>query len=108
MRELAGLTGEENVYDLYCGAGSITLYLAGAAKHVAGVELVPESVADAKVNAEFNGITNVSFTAGDMKKIFDPAFVAQARQTRCGGHRSTTRRHGRTRGAPPAWNWTRR
>jgi len=77
VRELAGLTGKENVYDLYCGAGSITLYLAGSAKHVAGVELVPESVADAHVNAEFNGITNVSFTAGDMKKIFDPAFVAK-------------------------------
>jgi len=77
VRELAGLTGKENVYDLYCGAGSITLYVAGAAKHVAGVELVPESIADAKVNAELNGITNVSFTAGDMKKIFDPAFVAK-------------------------------
>ncbi len=75
-RELAGLTGAENVYDLYCGAGSITLYLAGAAKHVAGLELVPESVADAKVNAAFNGITNVSFAAGDMKKVLDPAFVA--------------------------------
>lgn len=44
---------------------------------MAGVELVPESIADAKVNAELNGITNVSFTAGDMKKIFDPAFVAK-------------------------------
>jgi 23S rRNA (uracil1939-C5)-methyltransferase len=76
-RELAGLTGAENVYDLYCGAGSITLYLAAAAKHVAGVELVPESVADARVNAAFNGITNVSFAAGDMKKVLDPAFVAQ-------------------------------
>ena len=76
-RELAGLTGAENVYDLYCGAGSITLYLAAAAKHVAGVELVPESVADARVNATFNGITNVSFAAGDMKKVLDPAFVAQ-------------------------------
>lgn len=76
VRDLAGLTGKENVYDLYCGAGSITLYVAGAAKHVAGVELVPESIADAKLNADFNGITNVSFTVGDMKKIFDPAFVA--------------------------------
>ncbi|HRH70235.1 MAG TPA: 23S rRNA (uracil(1939)-C(5))-methyltransferase RlmD [Flavobacteriales bacterium] len=76
-RDLAGLTGAENVYDLYCGAGSITLYLAGAARHVAGVELVPESVADARVNAAFNDITNVSFTAGDMKKVLDPAFVAQ-------------------------------
>lgn len=76
-RELAGLTGQENVYDLYCGAGSITLYLAAAAKHVAGVELVPESVADARVNAEFNGITNVSFASGDMKKVLDAAFVQQ-------------------------------
>ncbi|HRH39214.1 MAG TPA: 23S rRNA (uracil(1939)-C(5))-methyltransferase RlmD, partial [Flavobacteriales bacterium] len=74
-RELAGLTGAENVYDLYCGAGSITLYLAGMAKHVAGVELVPESVADARLNAELNGITNVSFTAGDMKKMLDADFT---------------------------------
>lgn len=74
-RELAGLTGTENVYDLYCGAGSITLYLAAAAKHVAGVELVPESVADARVNAALNGITNVSFTSGDMKKVMDVEFV---------------------------------
>ncbi|MBL7952128.1 MAG: 23S rRNA (uracil(1939)-C(5))-methyltransferase RlmD [Flavobacteriales bacterium] len=74
-RDLAGLTGEENVYDLYCGAGSITLYLAAKAKHVAGVELVPESVADARVNADLNGITNVSFTSGDMKKVMDAAFV---------------------------------
>ncbi|MEO8588897.1 MAG: 23S rRNA (uracil(1939)-C(5))-methyltransferase RlmD [Flavobacteriales bacterium] len=77
VRDLAGLTGVENVYDLYCGAGSITLYLAGQAKHIAGVELVPESVADARVNADFNGIANVSFAAGDMKKVLDPAFVAQ-------------------------------
>ncbi len=75
VRELAGLTGTENVYDLYCGAGSITLYVAGMAKHVVGVELVPESVADARVNAELNGITNVSFAVGDMKKTFDADFV---------------------------------
>ena len=77
VRDLAGLTGEENVYDLYCGAGSITLYLAGQAKKITGVELVPESVADARVNADLNGITNVDFAAGDMKKVFDAAFVAQ-------------------------------
>ncbi|MBL7962559.1 MAG: 23S rRNA (uracil(1939)-C(5))-methyltransferase RlmD [Flavobacteriales bacterium] len=76
-RDLAGLTGAENVYDLYCGAGSITLYLAAVAKHVAGVELVPESVADARVNADLNDITNVSFTSGDMKKVMDASFVAQ-------------------------------
>ena len=63
------------MYDLYCGAGSITLYVAGMAKQVVGVELVPESVADARVNAELNGITNVSFVAGDMKKTFDAEFV---------------------------------
>ncbi|MCB0765759.1 MAG: 23S rRNA (uracil(1939)-C(5))-methyltransferase RlmD [Flavobacteriales bacterium] len=74
-RDLAGLTGQENVYDLYCGAGSITLYLAAQAKHVAGVELVPESVADARVNAALNGIRNVSFTSGDMKKVMDAEFV---------------------------------
>ena len=77
VRDLAGLNGTENVYDLYCGAGSITLYLAGQAKHIAGVELVPESVADARVNAEYNSITNVSFAAGDMKKVLDPTFVSQ-------------------------------
>ena len=75
VRELAGLTGTENVYDLYCGAGSITLYIAGMAKQVVGVELVPESVADARVNAELNGITNARFVAGDMKKTFDADFV---------------------------------
>jgi len=74
-RDLADLTGEENVYDLYCGAGSITLYLAAKAKHVVGVELVPESVADARVNAELNGISNVSFNSGDMKTVMDAAFV---------------------------------
>ncbi|MBK8500218.1 MAG: 23S rRNA (uracil(1939)-C(5))-methyltransferase RlmD [Flavobacteriales bacterium] len=75
VRDLAGLTGVENVYDLYCGAGSITLYVAGQARHVAGVELVPESVADARLNAELNGIVNVSFAAGDMKKTLDTEFV---------------------------------
>lgn len=77
VRELAGLSGRENVYDLYCGAGSITLYLAPQARHVAGVELVPESVADARVNAKLNGITNVSFAAGDMKKTLSPEFVQE-------------------------------
>ncbi|MBK8227335.1 MAG: 23S rRNA (uracil(1939)-C(5))-methyltransferase RlmD [Flavobacteriales bacterium] len=77
VRELAGLTGQENVYDLYCGAGSITLYLASGARHVSGVELLPESIADARVNAELNGITNVRFTAGDMKRTLSPDFVRE-------------------------------
>src|SRR5690606_29411249 len=77
VRELAGLTGQENVYDLYCGAGSITLFLAGMARQVVGVELVPESVIDARANAELNGVTNVSFVSGDMKRTMDAAFVRQ-------------------------------
>ncbi|MFN3875051.1 MAG: 23S rRNA (uracil(1939)-C(5))-methyltransferase RlmD [Flavobacteriales bacterium] len=75
VRDLAELNGEENVYDLYCGAGSITLYLAGCAKMVTGVEIVPDSVADARINAELNGITNTRFASGDMKKVMDAAFV---------------------------------
>jgi 23S rRNA (uracil1939-C5)-methyltransferase len=77
VRELAGLTGAENVYDLYCGAGSISLFLAGSANHVTGVELVPESVADARINAELNAILNVSFAAGDMKKTLSADLVRE-------------------------------
>lgn len=75
VRGLAGLTGTENVYDLYCGAGSITLYVSGLAKQVVGAEIVPEAVADAGVNAALNGITNCRFEAGDLKDLLSPAFA---------------------------------
>lgn len=74
-RGFAQLSGEENVYDLYCGAGSITLFLARHAQRVAGSEIVPEAVADARINAELNGINNVAFEAGDLRLLLDAAFV---------------------------------
>jgi 23S rRNA (uracil1939-C5)-methyltransferase len=63
--EYAGLTGVETVWDLYCGVGTISLFLAGAAKHVYGVEAVSTAVRDARRNAEINGIHNVTFSEGE-------------------------------------------
>ncbi len=65
--ELAGFSGNEEVYDLYCGAGSITISIAPHVRHVTGVELVPQAVANAVHNAELNGISNCAFIAGDIK-----------------------------------------
>jgi 23S rRNA (uracil1939-C5)-methyltransferase len=62
--EYAGLGGEEIVYDLYCGIGTAALFMASKAKHVYGVEVVPEAVRDARRNAEANGIRNVEFIEG--------------------------------------------
>ncbi|MCX6215999.1 23S rRNA (uracil(1939)-C(5))-methyltransferase RlmD [Spirosoma sp.] len=76
-REFAGLTGQEHVYDLYTGTGTIALFVARLAKHVVGVEYVEASVADARVNAEVNGITNTTFVAGDMKAILTDEFFAE-------------------------------
>ncbi|GAB3575098.1 23S rRNA (uracil(1939)-C(5))-methyltransferase RlmD [Spirosoma luteolum] len=73
-RDWAGLTGQERVYDLYTGTGTIALFVARQAREVVGVEYVEASVADARVNAEVNGITNASFHAGDMKDILTDAF----------------------------------
>ena len=63
--EYAALTGEETVLDLYCGAGTIGLSMAGKAKKIIGVEIVPEAIEDAKINAELNGIENARFICGD-------------------------------------------
>ena len=59
--EYAGLTGKESVWDLYCGIGTISLFLAGKAGHVYGVEIVPQAIADAKDNAKRNGFSNTEF-----------------------------------------------
>ncbi len=67
--EYAGLTGKETVWDLYCGIGTISLFLAGSAKRVCGVEIVPQAIEDARKNAEFNGITNVEFFAGKAEEV---------------------------------------
>ncbi|HNK67776.1 MAG TPA: 23S rRNA (uracil(1939)-C(5))-methyltransferase RlmD [Flavobacteriales bacterium] len=74
-RDQAGLTGHERVYDLYCGAGTISLFAARHCKEVIGAEIVPEAVADARMNAELNGIRNVRFEAGDLRHLLDASFI---------------------------------
>ena len=68
-RNFAGLTGNELVYDLYTGTGTIANFVSKHARQVIGIEYVPEAIEDAKVNAEINGIKNTLFFAGDMKDI---------------------------------------
>lgn len=67
--EFAGLTGKETVIDAYCGIGTISLFLAKQAKHVYGVEIVPEAIEDAKKNAELNKITNATFEVGKSEDV---------------------------------------
>jgi len=67
--EYAGLTGKETVWDLYCGIGTISLFLAGAAKQVFGVEIVPQAVEDARENASNNGIKNAEFFVGKAEEV---------------------------------------
>ncbi len=76
-RNFAQLTGNELVYDLYTGTGTIACFVAKMAKQVIGIEYVPEAIEDAKVNAENNKIANTLFYAGDMKNILTKGFVAQ-------------------------------
>ena len=75
-RDFAGLTGNELVYDLYTGTGTIAQFVAKDAKKVVGVESVPEAIADAKANAVHNQISNVEFFVGDMKNVFNDDFIA--------------------------------
>ncbi len=76
-RELAGLTGNELVYDLYTGTGTIANFVAKQARQVIGIEYVPEAIEDAKVNSEINGIANTLFYAGDMKDVLSDDFIAE-------------------------------
>lgn len=76
-RDFAGLTGNELVYDLYTGTGTIAQFVSKKAGKVIGVEAVPEAIADAKENAKRNNITNCEFFVGDMKVVFNEAFIAQ-------------------------------
>jgi 23S rRNA (uracil1939-C5)-methyltransferase len=75
-REFAGLHGDEILYDLYTGTGTIANFMASRAATVVGIESVPESIEDARVNSEINSIGNTSFFAGDMKDIFSDSFIA--------------------------------
>lgn len=76
-REFAGLTGDELVYDLYTGTGTIANFVSKSARKVIGIEYVPEAIEDAKVNSVINGISNTLFYAGDMKDILTEDFIGQ-------------------------------
>ena len=76
VREFANLSGNEYVYDLYTGTGTIANFIAGKAKRVIGIEYVPEAIKDAKENAVLNNLDNIQFFAGDMKDILTDDFVA--------------------------------
>ena len=77
IRSFADLKGDEVVYDLYTGTGTIALFLAAQAKEVVGVESVPQAILNAQWNAKHNEVTNVSFETGDMKKVFNDNFIAR-------------------------------
>ncbi|MBN2660806.1 MAG: 23S rRNA (uracil(1939)-C(5))-methyltransferase RlmD [Tannerellaceae bacterium] len=76
-RNFAGLTGNEMVYDLYTGTGTIANFVSGKAKKVIGIEYVPEAIEDAKVNSALNKIENTLFFAGDMKDILTQEFISE-------------------------------
>lgn len=76
-REFAALTGEESVYDLYTGTGTIANFVARSARSVVGIEYVPEAIEDARLNSSVNGISNTRFYAGDMKDILTDDFIQE-------------------------------
>lgn len=76
-RRMAELTGNELVYDLYTGTGTIANFVARQARQVVGIEYVPEAIEDAKLNSKVNGIENTLFYAGDMKDVLTDGFVAE-------------------------------
>ena len=75
VREFAGLTGHETVYDLYTGTGTIAAFIADKARKVIGIEFVPEAIEDARVNAALNGLTNIDFFVGDIKNLLTVTFM---------------------------------
>ncbi|MCL2511081.1 MAG: 23S rRNA (uracil(1939)-C(5))-methyltransferase RlmD [Bacteroidales bacterium] len=77
VRDFAALTGDEIVYDLYTGTGTIANFVADKAKQVVGIEYIEDAVKDARINSEWNKIENTLFYAGDMAKVLTPDFVLQ-------------------------------
>ena len=75
-RDFAGLTGNEIVYDLYCGTGSIGIFVSGLAKKIIGVDVIEDAIADAKENAALNNISHAQFFSGDVIKICNDEFFA--------------------------------
>ncbi|MCC5946634.1 MAG: 23S rRNA (uracil(1939)-C(5))-methyltransferase RlmD [Bernardetiaceae bacterium] len=76
VRDFAGLTGDEVVYDLYTGTGTIANFVAAKASQVIGIEYVPQAIEDAKINAQINKIENTAFYAGDIKDLLNEDFIA--------------------------------
>lgn len=76
-RDFAGLSGNELVYDLYTGTGTIANFVSRKARKVIGIEYVPEAIEDAKVNSAVNGIENTEFYAGDMKDVLTDSFIEE-------------------------------
>jgi len=74
VKEFAGLTGKEIVYDLYTGTGTIALYLARQVRQVIGIEYIAEAIDDARENARINGLDNVRFYVGDIKDVLNKEF----------------------------------
>jgi len=77
IREFCGLTGGQTVYDLYCGTGSIGIFVSALAKKIIGMEIVPEAIEDARENAAINKITHASFFAGDVTDLCTEDFYVQ-------------------------------
>ena len=75
--EYAGLTGKETVWDLYCGIGTISLFLSGRAKQVYGVEIIPQAIEDARENAKQNGIDNAEFYIGKVEEVLPKLYAEE-------------------------------
>lgn len=99
--EYAGLTGKETVWDLYCGIGTISLFMARRAKQVYGVEIVPQAIADAKENAKRNGISNVEFFTGKAEDVL-PAFYNKQKDTTSPCSEDLNNNYSKTTGSDPA------
>ncbi len=80
--EYAGLSGKETVWDLYCGIGTISLFLAQKAKQVYGVEIIPQAIEDARRNAHLNGVDNAEFFVGKAEEILPEFYEKEAREGR--------------------------
>lgn len=89
--DYAGLTGNETVWDLYCGIGTISLFLAQKAGKVYGVEIVPQAIEDAKNNAKLNGISNAEFFVGKAEEVLPEFYERESRKAAGGGKDSEDR-----------------
>ncbi|HJW31547.1 MAG TPA: 23S rRNA (uracil(1939)-C(5))-methyltransferase RlmD [Saprospiraceae bacterium] len=74
-KKMAALKATDHVYDLYCGVGSLGLFMADQCAHVVGIEQIPEAIEDARANAQLNQITNAEFEVGQVERLLDPQFI---------------------------------